>query len=693
MSFKLTIDKKGLAILTFDLKNEKVNILRSDVLIALDQKLTEIKNNKKIKILLFKSNKQNNFIAGADINEIKDITTEAEVFDKVKKGQDILRKIALLKPITIAYINGSCLGGGTELALSCDYRIASDNPKTMIGLPEVNLGILPGFGGTQNLPRLIGLVKSLPLILTGKAVDYKKAFRIGLIDGYFPLGYEKTHLAKFLANIEDAKFSKKLRNRRAKRPFIEKYRFLQFLIFKQAKKTILAKTKGHYPAPLAALRVVQNSYNTNINKGLKIELAEFAKLVTGDICKNLISLYFTSEKIRKDKGVSTKVENKEIKNSLVLGAGIMGGGIAWLYSKADIAVRMKDINLTGLSLGFKQINKIYQTLLKIRKYNKAEVTNKLALISATTSYQGCKSADIVAEAVIEDMKIKKSVLKEAEKHISEQAIIASNTSSLSITEMAKSLKKPERFVGMHFFNPVNKMPLVEIIPGKKTSDQTIATIVSLTKKLGKTPIIVGNCSGFLVNRILLTYVNEAFKILAETGKIEHIDRLIEDFGMPMGPFTLADTVGLDVGYKVAKILEDNYGQRMELATLIDQIYNDKKLLGKKSGAGVYLYNKKEKTVNNEVLKLCKNEHISDDDIRDRLILIMVNEAYRCLAEDVVASPEYLDMAMIMGTGFPAFRGGLIRYSQSLGIENIVTRLEQLAAKYGERFTPASAISR
>ena len=690
-AFKLALKKDGIATLTFSLPESKVNILRSDILLELNQLIDEIAKNKDIKLLIFRSAKEGNFIAGADINEIKCINSEEDALKVVKQGQDILTNLANLKCITLAYINGSSLGGGTELALACDFRIAAASAKVQIGLPEVNLGIIPGFGGTQRLPRLIGIIKSLPLILTGKAVNYKKAYKIGLIDDYFPEEFAESNINSFVKNILNANYRDKLIKRRSARPFIEKVNLFDDIIFEKAKKNIIKKTKGHYPAPLAALKLVADSYNESLTKGLNMELESFAKLVTGDICKNLISLYYTNEKIKKDNGVKLKIAEIEIKRAAVVGAGVMGGGIAWLYSNIDIPVRMRDITTKALALGFKQVNKIYQQLLKIRKYNKNQITNKLALISATTEMVGFKSCDIVSEAVIENLDIKKMVALEIEKNVDKKCIIASNTSSISITEMAKDLKYPERFIGLHFFNPVNKMPLVEIIAGKKTNKETIASVVKLAKRAKKTPIVVADCAGFLVNRILLTYINEAFYILQEIGDAKRIDNIIEKFGMPMGPFILADTVGLDVGYKVAKILEDAYGQRMLVSKLIDQLYNNKKLLGKKSGAGIYLYQGKKVTCNFAINSLCQKNEITDSEIQDRLILVMINEAARCLEEKVVDSAEYLDMAMIMGTGFPAFRGGLLRYADKLSIANLIDKLNKLSDQYGDKFSPANLL--
>lgn len=690
-NFKLEIGKDNIANLIFDLKNEKVNILRSDILLELEKELDLLKNNKKIKLLIFKSAKEGNFIAGADINEIKDLTDEKEAINKVKKGQDILNKIANLPFTTLCYINGSAMGGGTELALACDFRVAAESEKSLIALPEVKLGIFPGFGGTQRLPRLIGIIAALPLILTGKAIVAKKAYKIGLIDGYFPIKYEKTHLDKFIKKILDEKQKLKiLKRRKPKFLFLQK-KILRDFIFNKAKKNILKQTSGHYPAPLAAIDVMRRTIDLPIEKGLEIEHKEFAKLVIGDVCKNLIDIYFTTEEIKRNTGSKANFKLKIFKNTAVLGAGVMGGGIAWLYSKLDMSVRIKDINNNSLALAYSHINKIYNELLKIRKYSRNQVINKLSLISLTTVNEGFKNCDLMSEAVTEDIKLKKKLLADFEPYLNKKTIIASNTSSLSITEMAKSLKNPERFIGMHYFNPVNRMPLIEVIPGKETSEETLVNIVSLCKKLGKTPVIVADVPGFLVNRILLTYINEAFHILSETAMVRDIDEIACEFGMPMGPLHLADVVGLDVGYKVAKILEKSYGSRMQVSKLIETIYNDLNLVGKKNNEGIYLYKNEHKFTNDKVISLCKKQKISDADILDRLLLIMVNEAARSIDEKVVSAPNMLDIAMIMGTGFPPFRGGILKYADSVGLEKILERLKYLARKYGKRFEPAPYI--
>ncbi len=711
-SLDLSIDSNGIANLVFDLANEKVNKLSAAVLLELETILDEVEANKKIHLLLIKSNKKDIFIAGADINEIRNIESEADAYKKVVQGQKILDKIADLKIPTIALINGACLGGGLELALACKYRIAVDNKKTMLGLPEVNLGIIPGFGGTQRLPKLVGLQGSLKMILSGKAIDYKKAFKIGLVDKIIREEFLENNLEDFVAQIIVKSHSNQVLSRRC---LVGKKRFVgevmlagKYFIYYFVKKDLLHKTKGKYPAPLAAFDVIKKTYHcANHQACFKIEAEEFSKLASDVVAKNLIEIFFTNEEIKKDNGVESEDEKtqqvaKEIKQVGLVGAGIMGGGIAWLFSNRDISVRMKDISQVGIALGFSQVLKIYKQLKKIGKYKDNQISVKMGRISSTTDYTGFDDLDIIAEAIVENIDIKKDTFAELEGHIKTDTIIASNTSSLSITKMASDLAHPERFIGMHFFNPVNKMPLVEVIRGEKTSDQAVVSVVKLAKKLNKTPIVVKDVAGFLVNRILLPYINEAGFLLQDGADLGQIDNLIEDFGMPMGPFILADTVGIDVGYKVAKILNESYGDRMAVCHLLGELAKNKNLLGKKSNQGFYKYSKAGKNLGvnseiNHIINKVKSENhpnkpqINNHDIVDRCILIMVNEAAKCLEENVVKNYRYLDMAMIMGTGFPAFRGGLLRYADEIGIKVVVSRLQEFSKVYGARFEPAEML--
>ncbi|MES2962096.1 MAG: 3-hydroxyacyl-CoA dehydrogenase NAD-binding domain-containing protein [Pseudomonadota bacterium] len=694
----LTIEKNGVANLVFDLPDEKVNKLSAPVLEELEKALNVIDGNKGIRILLITSHKQNIFIAGADINEIKAISDPKDALAKVSRGQNAITKIAQLKIPTIAVIDGACLGGGLELALACKYRVAIVNPKTSLGLPEVNLGIIPGFGGTQRLPKLIGLQESLKMILSGKPVDAKKAFKIGLVDDIFREEFLEEKLSHFVTEIiksgDQNHYLKAREDARKKRFVFESLLFGKHVIFYMAKKDLYEKTKGQYPAPFYALEVIKRTYGaTYADRGLKIELEAFCELAVGEISKSLIEIYFTSEALKKDSGIETEIAVKDVKNAAIMGAGVMGGGIAWLFANNNLNVRIKDITQKAIALGYHQIILVFNQLKKIRKITSEQANIKIAHVTAGVDYAGFEKADFVIEAIVENMAVKKKLLAEVETQVSKNAVIVSNTSSLSISEMASALQNPERFAGMHFFNPVNRMPLVEVIRGEKTSEKTIATIVKLSKKLGKTPIVVKDVAGFLVNRILLPYMNEAAYLLEEGADIKRVDSIIERFGMPMGPFILADVVGIDVGVKVAHSLFEAYDERMKVAAILDEIYNNhKELLGKKSGKGFYIHpNNQLNWQIDEILKnvrKTKNIHqtyIHDLEILDRCILTMVNEAAKCLEENVVKNARYLDMAMIMGAGFPAFRGGILHYADSRGIKEVVEKLQELNKKHGARF--------
>lgn len=692
----------NIAYLVFNLQDEKVNKLSEKILIELDDILEKIKKNLKLKALIISSAKKNIFIAGADINEIKEITNKKEALKKVTEAQNIFFKLENLQIPTICIINGACLGGGLEFALCCKYRVAVKNPKTKLGLPEVSLGIFPGFGGTQRLPRLVGLEQSLKMILGGKAIDSKKSYKIGLIDAVINEEFIEEDINIFLKEILsdnlDNKFLQKREKTSRKRFFTEILK--KYFIFYFTRKSLVKQTKNLYPAPIAALKVIKNTYNKkNKIDGCLIEATEFSKLVIGKVSKNLIHLFFASEEVKKKHDIKNITK---ISQAGLLGAGIMGGGIAFILSKINTKVRMKDINNVAIALGYKQCLKIYNQLLKIKKITKNEISQKINKIDHDLTYDHFKDSEIVIEAIIENIDIKKNTFTELEKFISKSCIIASNTSSLSITEMSKSLKNPERFIGMHFFNPVNRMPLVEVIRGEETSQKTIDKIVALTLEMGKTPIVVKDVAGFLVNRILLPFINESGFLIEEGGNIKEIDKIISEFGMPMGPFILSDVVGIDVGHKVAISLFEAYGRRMRVCNILSKVSEDKKLLGKKTNLGFYKYNKSGKNlgVNTDIenildkIRVSKkiiSRNLSKDEIIERLTLIMINEASRCLEEEVVSNVSELDIAMIFGTGFPPFHGGLLKYADTIGSKRIVDKLRSYQKSAGTRFTPSKLL--
>lgn len=677
----------------FDLADQKINKLSTSVMLELEQVLAELSNETSVQVVSFESAKKDIFIAGADIEELAQINTIAEAREKGAFGQNIFSAISELPQITVAIINGACVGGGCELALACDFRLLSDNPKTKIGLPEVKLGIIPGWGGTQRLPRLIGLPNALAIILAGKTLDAKRAYKQKLADKVVNGSLMQSETDLFLENLRDSDFRFYLKKRRevkgALPSFISsllKTALGRSFVINQARKNVLKTTQGFYPAPLAAIEVM--AQKADINDGLQIELEAFAKLAVSDISKNLIALFFLTESVKRDKGADFSGQVKTVTSAAVLGAGVMGGGIAWLMSSRGLAVRMKDISWDAIALGYAQAASYFAALKKRRRIKQAEIDRNMNRIGGSLEYQGFEAASLVVEAVVEEMKVKKMVLAEAESHLGESALLCTNTSALSVTEMASVLKRPQNFCGMHFFNPVNRMPLVEIIRTQQSSEQTIATAVATVKAWGKTPVVVSDCPGFLVNRILLPYMNEAAYLLEEGADIEMIDQTVRKFGMPMGPLELADQVGIDVGYKVAKILQDGFSERMLVCPLLTSIYEDLKLLGKKGGIGFYCYKDKKRVVNrtiNSVLLDGKSTQYSAEQVIDRLMIKMVNEAARCLEEKVVANAGLLDLAMVMGTGFPPWAGGLCRWADSVGLDHIVQKCDRFYIEFGARY--------
>ena len=688
-NFALLINE-GIATITFDLPQSSVNILSQVVLEELDGILDDLNENREIKVAHFVSAKPNIFIAGADISEIRSLDDEQVSYELVRKGQMILEKIEHLPFPTIAVIDGACLGGGFELALRCSYRIATQNRATKIGLPEVNLGVLPGFGGTQKLKCLIGPAKAIELILGAKMINGAKALKLGMVDACVPQGYLDFKVESFTQEILDSKGRASILKKRHKLGLME--RFLPSLIYKFATKTVMQKTKGKYPAPLAVITLFQKTQGMSIGRGLEVEARAFSKLCITSESKNLISVYYAIEAVKNEKPLVEASKLHPIKFTSVIGGGTMGGGIVWLFAKMDLLVRLKVRGFEQAAKTLQSVAQSFNILKKRRRLNAREIDRKMTRISYGIDYESLRHSDLALEAIIEDVDAKKAAYDELEAVMDEKAIIASNTSSLSINMLSDHLKHPERFIGMHFFNPVPMMPLVEVIPSDKTSDHVISTVVAMAKKAGKTPIVVKDGAGFLVNRILLPYINECARILDEGGDIKSIDKIIENFGMPMGPFTLADTVGLDVGYKVAKILEESYGERMAVSPLLNSAYNDLHLLGKKGKRGFYIHDGKSKEVNADVSKLKNgNKRFEAQEIIDRAILIMVNEAALCLDEGVVENAQHLDVAMIFGTGFPPFLGGLLKYADSYGLDNVLDTLERLEDKYGERFAPAPLI--
>ena len=687
----------GIAVLELDLAGEKVNKFSTPVMQHFDQLLDSLMNSK-AKALVVISRKPKIFIAGADINEIKDIREKDEAKQKAAEGQRILSKFEDIPMPVVCAIHGASMGGGTEMALCCDYRICTDDKSTRIGLPEVQLGIIPGFGGCVRLPRVVGIQAALDIILAGKSVDSRKAKKIGLVDEVVPQSMLEEYAIKKAHEVAGkGKRKKKFKPKGFGASLLEGVG--KGVVFSQAKKMVLKNTKGHYPAPLKALEAVQKTYGmSNREKALDIEASLFSDVAITDISKNLIKIFFMTENIKKQTGVSDpNVKPRKIAHMGVLGAGTMGGGIAQLGADKGIEVRVKDLSSDALSKAFVAAKSIWDKKVKRRRMNKWELKEKMSRISGGLDYAGFGRMDLVVEAIVEDMKIKQSVIGETAKQMPEDAIIATNTSSLSVTEMAKGHPKPENFGGMHFFNPVHKMPLIEVIRGEQTSDETTATIFDLSKKMGKFPVVVKDGPGFLVNRLLLPYLNEAVYLLEEGMSIEEVDKYYLKFGMPMGPFHLIDEVGIDVSVKVAKIFHEAFGERAEPSKLMAKIVETGRL-GKKNQRGFYHYDEKGKKlevdtkVYSDLGLKSPNDPFDAETCVNRGVFAMVNEAARALIDDgIVEKAEEVDLAMIMGTGFPPFRGGLMSHADSVGAKVIADELSRFADDVGPRFKPAESL--
>jgi 3-hydroxyacyl-CoA dehydrogenase/enoyl-CoA hydratase/3-hydroxybutyryl-CoA epimerase len=697
-AFRLEVGEDGLAVLTFDLPGEKVNKFTREVLAELSTLLVRLSREPRARALLIRSGKPDVFIAGADVREFTRARPE-EAAEGARRGQAIFEQLAHLPYPTVAAINGACLGGGTELALACDHRLMSDSPKAKIGLPEVRLGLFPAWGGSTRLPRLVGLPAALDLILTGKQLDARRARKIGLVDEAVPAPIFDRYAIDF--SRSKAGTAKPRDRRKALKPAewaLEGNPFGRKLVFQKAREKVLEETGGHYPAPLEALAAMEESYGKSVEEGLEAEARHIGRVFGGEVQKNLLRIFFSTEEVKKETGVEDRgVRPRPVRRVGVLGAGLMGGGIAQLAADKGLPVRMKDVDPSALAKGFGAAASLWKALVQKRRMKPREMESKMALISGTLEYTGFARCEVTIEAVVEKLGVKRSVLAEWEGVVPDSAIFASNTSTLPISEIAAGARLPRRVVGMHFFNPVHRMPLVEVIRGRHTDEETVATIFALAKTLGKTPVVVSDSPGFLVNRILAPYLSESVRLVREGCPIEQVDGVMTAFGMPVGPLALLDDIGLDVAVKAAEVLQAAFPERMPPSGNEALVAAGR--LGRKSGRGFYGYEggKRGEPSREAYTALgvepSKTTPIPPETIEARLVLPMINEAAFCLEERVVARPEKLDLAMIFGTGFPPFRGGLLRYADSLGLGRVAGRLEELAAKVGARFAPAESLRR
>jgi len=701
--FRLEAAEGGIVHLVMDHPARKVNVLDEPALRDLDAAITELEGRKPAGVVL-RSGKPGSFIAGADVDAIGAITDPEQVRMLVRGAHAAFGRLAALACPTIAAIDGVCLGGGTELALACDTRIAAEE-RTSIGLPETQLGIFPAFGGTTRLPRLIGVVAALDLILTGRAVDARRAEKMGLIARAVPGAWliERAHqrLAELSARPGGA---------RSRRDRFHSRGFAQWLIegtpagrafvLSQARANVQKRTGGHYPAPFAAIDVMARGLGRPVEKGLDAEAARVPDLVVGPVCKNLVRLFQLSERTKKDSGVKPL----PVRTLALVGAGVMGGGIAELASRNGLQVRLRDLAPAALTRALETAHERIVERAKRRGGRRRPGSSlpnpehgaQMARILPTLELTGFGRCDLALEAVVEDLDVKRRVLAELEVRIRPDALLATNTSSLSVGALAGGLRLPERFVGIHFFNPVHRMPLVEVVKGPRTSEVTLATAVALSRKLGKTPVVVNDAPGFVVNRVLMPYLREALHLLEERYAIGEVDAAMRGFGMPMGPFELLDEVGIDVAQKVATVLSRAFPDRMAPSSALETLLAAGRL-GKKSGLGFYRHQGGKREPDPRVrgllkLKSARNAQ-SGESLSERMVLAMINESARCLDDGVVPDAGLVDLAIVFGAGFPPWRGGPLRHADTIGLTRVESRLRALRAERGERFAPAALLIR
>ena len=694
-AFHLEVGEDHLATLTFDLPGRRANIFTREALAELEQLLLALPRRDDIGCLVLVSAKAGMFIAGADVAEIAGVSDPAQAEAGSRYGQRLFSAWESLPFPTVSAVSGTCLGGGTELSLASTYIVLSDRPDLRIGLPEVKLGILPAWGGCVRLPRRVGLVPALDLILAGKAVSGRQALRMGLADALFPE-------AGFLHHVRDFARGKVGRKRSRRKPAGGLRRLFldgpggRWFVLDQARKKTLAASRGRYPAPLAALEVVRIGLEKGPSAGFDAEARAVRELAVSPTAKNLIHLFGLMEAAKKDGPGTTRAPPPEVRRPAVLGAGVMGGGIAQLMAdKTGLPVRVKDIQPAAL------VDRPEACCGALREAGPPPPTaTRTRCVAGWRSSSrrwrtpDSRAADFVLEAVVENLAVKQQLFADLSRRLAPTAILATNTSSLSIDDIGQLASRRERVVGMHFFNPVEKMPLVEVIAGSLTGEIAVRTATAFARRLGKTPVIVRDGPGFLVNRLLAFYSAEAMWLLDEGHRVEAIDRALVDWGMPMGPLRLADEVGLDVSAKVGHILHEAFPDRLLFPAWIERIAGETGRLGAKSGQGdLSLQGRARAGGRSGDLRRSRSRAggRARAAFAERLILPMVNEAARCLAEGIVDGPGALDLALVFGIGFPPFRGGLCRWADSEGLPTIVTRLEALAAARGPRLAPSDAL--
>ncbi|MFY7922916.1 MAG: fatty acid oxidation complex subunit alpha FadJ [Gemmatimonas sp.] len=688
----------GVAIIAYDQPQSPVNTLNSRIGPVFEQCFARIERDDTITGAVLVSVKTDTWIAGADIEELTHIGTAQEGETLSHNGHVLLDRLAAMGKPVVAAIHGAALGGGLEVALACRYRIATDHAKTVLALPEVQLGLIPGAGGTQRLPRLVGLQAALDMILTGKNIRAKKAWQMGLV-------HELVHPAILrevaIARVRDLAAGRtppvKARVHSTTDMLLEDNPIGRKLVFRKARESVMQKTQGKYPAPLAALDVVQHGYAEGFEAGQREEARRFGELTVSPVCRQLASLFFATTALKKDNGLPEGVTAtpRPVAKLAVLGAGFMGAGITGIAVQAGTQVRLKDASLDRLATGWKSVRDVLRERLKKRQITRLQMDETLSLIGGTTDYRGFGNVDIVIEAVFEDLAVKHQVLREVQA-VAPEAIFASNTSTIPIRDIAAAAARPDLVLGMHFFSPVHKMPLLEIIVTPATSPETIVTAVQYGRKLGKTVIVVQDGAGFYVNRILAPYLNEAGRLLDEGARIDDVDAALTAFGFPVGPITLLDEVGLDIAGKSGPIMAAAFGDRMLPSESLRRVVESGRV-GRKAKQGFYRYDESGKRVGVDETVYAftpagaTRQSVAAEEIQRRCVLPLLNEAVRCLQHGIIRNARDGDIGAVFGIGFPPFLGGPFRYLDTLGLPTVIEQLDALNARYPGRYEPAALL--
>lgn len=688
----------GVAWLVLDDPDKRVNTLSSRMFGWFSEQVAEIESEAAggdLRGAVVLSGKPGTFVAGADIEELEELEDEAQVLELLHHGHALTKRLSELPCPTVAAIEGACLGGGLELALACDFRLAAETNKTRLGLPEVQLGLVPGLGGTQRLPRLIGVPDALDLILTGKRVDARKARRLGLVDATCHPADLRTAALRLLeggkpprprqGTAKKKPLAKRAADLAARLPGAEK------LVYGKAREQVMKKTGGHYPAPLVALDIVHDGMKLPLDRALELEAGAFVRLVTSDVAKSLMGIFFMKNDVE---GRAAKLAEKgrKVERIGVLGAGLMGAGIAQGLAAKGRQVVMKDRDEEALARGLQSISKVFDQRVKRRRMSEVEKRTAMARVHPTTHDEPFRRVDMVIEAVFEDIDVKHRVIREMEAVAPAGLIFASNTSTIPIGRLAEASETPENVVGMHFFSPVHKMPLLEVIRHPATDEEVVATTVAVGAEMGKTVIVVNDGPGFFTSRVLGPFVNEAAWILSQGATIEQIDRAMRAWGWPVGPLELLDEVGLDIAHHAGQVIRPYLGERVDPPPVFARMIEEGRK-GRKAGKGFYDYSGKEKKPDPKVYELLgwSETPVPDEEIVERCWMQMLNETARCMEEGVIENPVDVDVGVIFGFGFPPFRGGILKEADRVGVAHVVERLEEYASRYGARLAPAELL--